>query len=58
MLTKEEVMQFIADNQAMIEKLGNQLKTEQDARAHTQCLFEEQTVINKRQAEINKKQAQ
>lgn len=54
----EQVMQLIADNSAMIEKLTNQLKTEQDARAHAQRLFKEQTVINKRQAEINKKQAQ
>jgi hypothetical protein len=54
----EKVMQLIADNQAMIEKLTNQLKTEQDARAHTQCLFKEQTVINKRQAEINKNQGE
>lgn len=54
----EKVMQLIADNQAMIEELKNQLKTEQAARAHAQCLFKEQTVINKRQAEINKKQAQ
>ena len=38
----------------MINKLTNQLKTEQDARAHAQRLFTEQTVINKRQAEINK----
>ena len=30
----EQVMQLIADNLAMINKLTNQLKTEQDARAH------------------------
>jgi hypothetical protein len=52
----EQVMQLIADNLAMINKLTNQLKTEQDARAHAQRLFKEQTVINKRQAEINKNQ--
>jgi hypothetical protein len=54
----EQVMQLIADNLAMINKLTNQLKTEQDARAHAQRLFTEQTVINKRQAEINKNQGE
>jgi hypothetical protein len=54
----EEVLQVIADNLAMINKLTNQLKTEQDARAHAQRLFTEQTVINKRQAEINKNQGE
>jgi len=53
----EQVLQRIADNLAMINKLTNQLKTEQDARAHAQRLFTEQTVINKRQAEINKTKA-
>ena len=53
----EQVLQLIADNLAMINKLTNQLKTEQDARAHAQRLFTEQTVINKRQAEINKTKA-
>jgi hypothetical protein len=54
----EQVLQLIADNLAMINKLTNQLKTEQDARAHAQRLFTEQTVINKRQAEINKNQGE
>jgi hypothetical protein len=54
----EQVVQLIADNLAMINKLTNQLKTEQDARAHAQRLFTEQTVINKRQAEINKNQSE
>ena len=54
----KKVMQLIADNQAMIEKLTNQLKTEQDARAHAQSLFKEQTVINKKQADINKNQGE
>jgi hypothetical protein len=34
----EQVMQLIADNQAMIDKLKNQLKTEQDACAHTRLV--------------------
>jgi hypothetical protein len=54
----EQVLQLIADNLAMINKLTNKLKTEQDARAHAQRLFTEQTVINKRQAEINKNQGE
>jgi hypothetical protein len=54
----EQVLQLIADNLAMINKLTNQLKTEQDARAHAQRLFTKQTVINKRQAEINKNQGE
>jgi hypothetical protein len=54
----DQVMQLIADNLAMINKLAKQLKTEQDAREHAQCLFKEQTVINKKQAEINKKQTE
>jgi hypothetical protein len=54
----EQVLQLIADNLAMINKLTNQLKTEQEARAHTQRLFIEQTVINKNQSLIIKKQAQ
>jgi len=54
----EQVLQLIANNLAMINKLTNQLKTEQNARAHAQRLFTEQTVINKRQAEINKRQAE
>jgi len=56
-IPSEQVLQLIADNLAMINKLTNQLKTEQEARAHAQRLFIEQTVINKRQAEINKKQS-
>lgn len=54
----EQVMQLIAENQAMIEKLKNQLKTEQDACAHARLLFNEQTSVTKRQAGIIKKQAQ
>lgn len=54
----EQVLQLIADNLAMINKLTNQLKTEQEARVHAQRLFTEQTVINKRQAEINKNQGE
>ena len=54
----EQVMQLIADNHAMIDKLKNQLKTEQDACAHARLLFNEQTSVNKRQAGIIKKQAQ
>ena len=61
----EQVMQLIADNQAMIisdqamiDKLKKQLKTEQDACAHARLLFNEQTSVNKRQAGIIKKQAQ
>ena len=56
-IPSEQVLQLIADNIAMINKLTNQLKTEQEARAHAQRLFIEQTVINKRQAEINKNQS-
>ena len=54
----EKVMQLIADNQAMIAYLKNQIKTEQDACAHARLLFNEQTSVNKKQAAIIKKQTQ
>ena len=54
----EKVMQLIADNQAMIAYLKNQIKTEQDACAYARLLFNEQTSVNKKQAAIIKKQTQ
>jgi hypothetical protein len=54
----DQVMQLIADNLAMINKLAKQLKIEQDDHAHIKRLFEEQTVINKKQAKINKEQTE